>query len=135
MSEYFYYLNTTLDLYLNREIEKITENLNKKNFKKAEQDSKRLLKKFPKHFAVNNLLGLCFYYQNKMNDSELYFSKAIKEEKKFEDGYKNLGTVYKRTGKIIKAKNIFEQLLLINPKSINGLINLADIFQELNQIE
>jgi len=135
VSENFYYLNTTFNLYLNREIERITENLNKKNFKKAEQDSKRLLKEFPKHFAVNNLLGLCFYYQNKMNDSELYFSKAIKEEKKFEDGYKNLGIVYKRTGKIIKAKNIFEQLLLINPKSINGLINLADIFQELNQIE
>ena len=50
MSENLYYLNTTFNLYLNKEIEKITENLNKKNFKKAEQDSKRLLKEFPKHF-------------------------------------------------------------------------------------
>ena len=118
--------------------------INHKKFKKAYYVFSKLLSQKPNDFRVNFQMGKIYYELNDLNKSIFYFNKSNKLQPNNPNILFNLAVALQGAGEITKAKKIYLDLILINPKDVKsyyglfvlGILNITnDFYQNLESIE
>ncbi len=111
---------------MSHEIGKIL--IQKRQYKNALKNFKKLLNNKPFDLRANFLVGKIYYDLNNLNKSIIYFEKCNKIQPNTPNILFNLALTYQNMGKIEKAKQNYLSLITINPsdiKSYYGLFNLS----------
>jgi len=83
----------------------------------AEEEARKWLKKNPRDFAFNNLLGVILRKQTRYHDALVYLKAARKTEPKNSAPLVNLGNVYLDMGDGKNAEEIYLQIIRAEPKN------------------
>jgi Flp pilus assembly protein TadD len=65
----------------------------------------------------------------------LYFRKAVENDHRFSPPWGNLGTLYRRNGRLAYAERAYLQALDANPGDIVAMSNLADLYEKQGDAE
>ena len=103
--------------YLNSLLEKGLKFLKVNNSFEAKKCFENILKHKLNHPHVLNLLGITLVKLKKYNESILNFKLAIKNDKKQEGFYVNLGNAYEKLKKFDKALLVYKQGLIVKENS------------------
>ena len=120
---------------LSNEINKIIENLNKKEFKKVINESEKLISKNVKNTQIYNLCGIAYQNLGLHDKSIYYFEKSIDIEKNNYFALNNLAYSLKAIQKIELSDNAYENCLKIKPNYLTAILNYASLKEEKNEIE
>lgn len=118
--------------YLKKKIQILVNIFNSKNYQIVISKTINLLKKYPQHIILYNLLGSSYQNIGKQDEAINIFNKGLKIDPKNHYIYNNLGNSYKYILNYQKAEEIFNQLISQNPNYINAYINLANLKRDLN---
>ena len=111
-------IKTALELFKNKEYEKALEKF------------KILLKDFPSDCAILNNIGLCYSKLAQNDKAEEYFLKALSSNNKSVETYVNLSDIYYAEKRIVDAINLLETAVTLMPENIVLLHYLARIYIE-----
>ena len=118
--------------------------INHKKFKKAYYVFSKLLSQKPNDFRANFQMGKMYYELNDLNKSIFYFNKSNKLQPNNPNILFNLAVALQGVGEITKAKKIYLDLILINPKDVKsyyglfvlGILNITNnLYQNLELIK
>jgi len=98
--------------------------INHKKFKKAYYVFSKLLSQKPNDFRFNFQMGKIYYELNDLNKSIFYFNKSNKLQPNNPNILFNLAVALQGAGEITKAKKIYLDLILINPKDVKSYYGL-----------
>ena len=112
--------------------------INHKKFKKAHYVFSKLLSQKPNDFRFNFQMGKVYYELNVLNKSIFYFNKSNKLQPNNPNILFNLAVALQGAGEITKAKKIYLDLILINPKDVKSyyglfILGIQNITNELYQ--
>ncbi len=100
----------------------------------AERVGMHVVADFPNSAKINFIFANILKANEKFNDAETYYKRAIALAPDFDKAKFNLASLYYATGRIYEAKNIYEELLRGNIAA-DLLYNYGLIYQELNEFE
>ncbi|NUM82094.1 GWxTD domain-containing protein [bacterium] len=108
--------------------------------KSAEKNLKIVLEKDPDDIEAMFLMGIVLRYNGKLDESENLFKRVIsKDDRFFAFDFRNvwlqLGYVYKESKKYELAVDAFKQGAIINLQDTWPLIELSDVFIDMNRPE
>ena len=125
-----------------KHFQNLQKNFLKKKFNEVLENSKKLLKKFPKEIFLLNICGLSLYFLNKNYEAILHFNKAIEIDNNNYYIKINLANALTNTGEYEEAeKNYIEAALIFAegfqkfPDSIKAAEMLFKLSQSLYQVE
>ena len=95
-----------------------------KKFKIAYHVFSKLLSQKPNDFRFNFQMGKVYYELNDLNKSIFYFNKSNKLQPNNPNILFNLAVALQGAGEITKAKKIYLDLILINPKDVKSYYGL-----------
>ena len=119
---------------LSLEINVIINLLNDKEFKKVISICDRLIKKKISNTQIYNFYGLALQNLGYFEKSIKHFNKSIELETKNYYAFNNLAVSLKSINKFKLAEEAYKNCLKLNPNFIYGLINYANLKEEINQI-
>jgi Tfp pilus assembly protein PilF len=105
----------------------ITNYLTIRNFTRAIEISKKILKKTPNNSFTLNLLGLAYQGKGSHTLAINAFEKAIFYDEKNVSPMNNLANTYKKVGEYEKAERLYNNILKINPNYIQAIHNYANL--------
>ena len=108
---------------------------NKKNYINIIDKSKRLLKNYPNSLFIWNILGASYAILKKLEEAEKCFKKTIEIDKKFIDGYYNLGKTLKELNKYSDAISSYKKVIELKPNHVAAYNNMANILKKIGQHE
>ena len=120
---------------LEKEIEKIQNNLQARDFKTAFEKANKLVKLLPNNSFLHNLAGLALLQSGNVKISINYFQKAIDLNNNNIAPKNNLSNAYKTLGKFDLSIKLYKDILKQDPKNIKCLNNYANLKQQLNDFE
>jgi len=120
---------------LNNEISSIIYFVNNNEFKKAIKACEKIIKLKIENTIVYNLYGLAFQKQGLFFDSIKAFEKSIQLQKNNHLAINNLAVSYKATKKYKLSEKAYKDCLKIKPDYVIGIVNYANLKQEINEIE
>ena len=97
------------------------------SYKKASQLSKTLLAKNPAEPKLHALLGIVKLAEGEKLQARNKFQDAIKQNKKYVPAYIYLARMELEDENFAGAGKLFEQVLLINEKSISAMVGMAQV--------
>ena len=104
---------------LNKEIQKIQNNIQSKNIELAISQCNKLIQKYPNNSFLHNLGGLALQQFKKIKLSVNYFQKAIDLDPKNLAAKNNLANSLKVLGKLDLAEKLYNDILKINENSLS----------------
>ena len=116
-----------------RKIGEIVKNFNLGFFVKAEGLAKKLLEKNKQNYQLCNIYGLILFKNNKVELAINYFHRSIKIKSDFFEAHFNLFRSFYRLKQYDEAILQSQKCLKLNPKSIDTLILLGNIYNNKNQ--
>ena len=116
-----------------RKIGEIVKNFNLGFFVKAEGLAKKLLEKNKQNYQLCNIYGLILFKNNKVELAINYFHRSIKIKSDFFEAHFNLFRSFYRLKQYDEAILQSQKCLKLNPKSIDTLILLGNIYNNNNQ--
>ena len=115
-----------------KEIEKVHNNIQAKNYEIAIEKCNKLIKKFPNNSYLYNLGGIALQQFKNIKVSVNYFQKAIDIDPKNIPAKNNLANSLKVLGKLDIAEKLYKEIISINPKYTKALNNYANLKQQFN---
>ncbi len=115
-----------------KEIEKVHNNIQAKNYEIAIEKCNKLIKKFPNNSYLYNLGGIALQQFKNIKLSVNYFQKAIDIDPKNIPAKNNLANSLKVLGKLDIAEKLYKEIISINPKYTKALNNYANLKQQFN---
>jgi len=82
-----------------------------------------------------NNMGVARMLAGETVEALLYFRKAIENDHRFSPPWGNLGTLYRRNGRLAYAERAYLQALDANPSDIVAMSNLADLYGQQGEAE
>ena len=110
---------------INKAIENALTLLNQNNAAAAIQSLEALLSKNQTNPDLLHALGLCYFNTGNFKQAEQYLSAATNQEKKLPHTWLYLGISQNQLGKNKEAIQSYQNVLKINPSSIDALCHLA----------
>jgi len=107
----------------------------KKNFKKAEQDLTRALMLDPDNAEAHDDLGVIFAQRKDYEKAVEHFLTTIRLDPSYQKGYHNLALSYYLVGQDIRALNVVNQALALNPEHREAMLLKSNILEELGRHE
>ena len=120
---------------LNKEIQKIQNNIQSKNIELAISQCNKLIQKYPHNSVLHNLGGLALQQFKKIKLSVNYFQKAIDLDPKNLAAKNNLANSLKVLGKLDLAEKLYNDILKINPNNVKCLNNYGNLKQQFNDYD
>ena len=100
---------------------KILKNhLNARNFKKVIEGSKVILNKVPNNDYLLNITGMAYQGLSQHDNSIKCFKQALKHTPNNLAAMNNLANSLKAIGKLEDSKDLYENILKINPNYFNA---------------
>jgi len=90
---------------------------NENNYFEAEIYLREALKFGVKKATIHFLIGMCFAFQNKLEEAERNFLISLKLNKSFEESYIELGGLYFKKKEYQKAEQMIKKAIKINPEN------------------
>ena len=118
-----------------KEIEKIHNNIQAKNYQFAIEKCNKLIKKFPNNAYLYNLGGLALQQHQYIKASLNYFQKAIELDPQNIAAKNNLANSYKVLGKFDISEKLYKEVLIMNPNYLKSINNYANLKQSFNDYE
>ena len=110
---------------LKKKVDQLLQELKLEKFSKVILDGEKLLKKNQDKGYLYNICGLAHQRLNKIDNSIVYFNKAISLEPQ-NLGYKNnIANSFISLCKYEEAEDIFKKILALDSKNIPALVNYA----------
>ena len=119
----------------NQKIKEAIELINKKSYKKALECLKIIINEKNDNPKILNLYGIVQLQLNQLTEAINSFERTILLDKKFIQGYNNLGNVYVKSGKFQKAVEMYNKVLTLKPDYPAGFNNLASAQSDLGELE
>ena len=104
-----------------------------KQFLKAENINKQLLKVHYKEPFLYNSLGLILSAQNKISEAINTYEDGLKINPNFAEIYNNLGTTYKSINNFDKAKTFYYKAISIDKNKPEPFNNLGSLYLLINK--
>ena len=120
---------------LNQEINVIINFFKNREFRKVLVICERLIKKKIFNTQIYNFYGLALQNLGQFDKSIKFFNKAIELEAKNFYALNNLAVSLKSLEELKLAEKAYKDCLNINPNYFLGLINYADLKEEINQFQ
>ncbi len=120
---------------LNRDIDNLFKNYQKKNFKEALVNADKIAKLKVKNKEVNLVCGELFLFYKLYKKALFSFAFAIKLDPNFYIAYKLLGITEYSLGNFSKALTIFETSKKINNQDSNLFFNIAKCYDDLGKYD
>ena len=131
----FVFKDSSLDK-LNSKEDDFTKSLqklySKKQFKQMEDLALKFKNKFSKSPNPEYFLGLCYYEQNRFEESISVFKKALSKQVN-ENILNNLGLVYLKINNLDEAITVLGNAFKINPKSAPIALNFCSALNQIGQ--
>jgi protein O-mannosyl-transferase len=90
---------------------------------------KQALALYPNDYKTLNDIGTVYVnFTQKQDSAEYYLKKAIALNPDLQPAWVNLGLYYRKKQNLDSAKICYEKILQINPKELNAVFKLADIY-------
>lgn len=118
-----------------KEIEKIHNNIQAKNYQFAIEKCNKLIKKFPNNAYLYNLGGLALQQHQYIKASVNYFQKAIELDPQNIAAKNNLANSFKVLGKFDISEKLYNEVLVLNPNYLKSINNYANLKQSFNDYE
>src|SRR2546423_1243325 len=100
----------------------------------AEQELSLVLKEAPNEAVALNLLGAIRAKQGRLNDAELFFSRALRRDHRLVGAHMNLAYLYSLKGEPQKTLAELKEVLRLDPKNTEALDKLARLLLAQAQI-
>ncbi len=110
---------------LNKKVETLLKKIKSQKFNEVITDGEKLLKKYPNNVYILNICGLAHQSINNIENSILYFNKAISIDPNNTDPKNNLANSFIKKNLYKDAENLFKEILLKEPENIAALANYA----------
>lgn len=107
--------------------------LNKQEYDKAIEASGALEKRMSESPIPYNLTGLAYLAQNKFDDAEQSFKRALEKDPKFVVAHMNLARLGLLANKPAAAEQAYQDVLAKDPKHIGAMMGLAALAQSRNE--
>ena len=120
---------------LNQEINVIINFFKNREFRKVLVICERLIKKKIFNTQIYNFYGLALQNLGQFDKSIKFFNKAIELEAKNFYALNNLAVSLKSLEELKLAEKAYKDCLNINPNYFLGIINYADLKEEINQFQ
>ncbi|WP_341527519.1 tetratricopeptide repeat protein [Nostoc sp. UHCC 0302] len=104
-----------------------------RDFKGAEENLRKLLKKFPKDAFAHFQLGNVLFRQNRAEEAISSYRKAIELQSKYALAYNAIGVVYASQSRWQEAITEYQKALEINPNYGEALTNVALVQWQTNK--
>ena len=117
------------------EIINLIKLIQSKKYKIAENNCKKLLKKFPNSFNIYNYLGLSLANQNQSMSAINSYQNALKIKPNFAQAHNNLGITLKNTGKVNEAIDCYLNAIKYKPDFAEAYNNLGLIMMDQGKNE
>jgi Tfp pilus assembly protein PilF len=95
--------------------------------KKAMETLLSILKRNPQNVPALSMLGLAYLNGGQLERARLCFEEEVRLKPQMDTGHLNLGTTYKRMGKIDLAEKEYRAALALSPRMPEAISNLAQI--------
>src|SRR6056300_770626 len=106
-----------------------------KNYKKAIEGCRILIKKLPKNSFILNLMGMSYQGLIRHNEAINCFELALKADNKNIAAMNNLANSFKHLEQFEIADELYKKILQIDPNYINAYNNYANLKSTVNDIE
>jgi tetratricopeptide (TPR) repeat protein len=103
------------------------------DFSGAEENLRKLVKRFPRYAFGHFELGNVLFQQNKSEEAINAYREAIRLNSNHALAYNGIGIVYANQNRWTEAITAYKQALKINPNYADALANLAIAFLQNNQ--
>ena len=117
---------------INKNLKQIEKNFNLKKFNDVILQCRKLIKKIPKNFILNQIIGLAYFAINKFDLSVEYLKKASEINPSDMVCKNNLANSYKSSGNSQEAGKIYKEILHKFPNNPIILQNLALIKKNIS---
>ncbi len=118
-----------------KNIIRLTEKYNEKNFSYVETESNILRNKNKNEPFYANIYALSLSAQGKKDEAINIFNENKKRFPDYVLSYFNLARIFNENGEFKKAVELFNESIIINPSFIDSYIHLADHFISINRFE
>lgn len=88
----------------------------------------------PLFFPYRYNTGICYLYLNKLDVSQMHFTKAVQLVPEYYRTYLQLGYIYGRWNKESVALDYFRKALKLHSRELNTYILMGDIYFNRNQL-
>lgn len=106
---------------------------------KALQLVEEVEQKAPERSFVHVIKGDLLYSQGKHKEAEREFQKAVKKQEaepyQMEKGYNQLGRMYADAGRYEEARDLYDQVVKINPWNIEGTTNKGLTYEKEGRMD
>ena len=118
-----------------KELSKIASLYKANEFENVIQNSKKLLKSYPKFSPIYNFLGLSYRQLGKVELAEKTLLEGYSKDPRNPSILGNLGSIYRVIGNKEKSINFFEEAIKIAPNDIAVLVNFGNALSDFNSVE
>jgi len=108
-----------------KELNRGDKALEKKNYQEARDHFQKAIDFYPSYDVAFNSLGATLIQMGDMNGARNAFEKSIQVNNKFAPGYRNLAQLAAHDNDYVKAANLLEQSLSLEPLNPEALSRLA----------
>ena len=115
-----------------KELQKILNLLEVKEYKTVILNAKSLIKKFPNEYIFYNAYAMALMNTGQFDESLEILNLAIKLDEKNIHVLNNLGLIHGYLANYKKANEYYDRALKIKPNFLNALINSANLKEKLN---
>ena len=104
------------------------------DFMRAEEISKKILRKKPNCADALHLLGMIYFQWSDYEPAINYIRRALDINPHSADAFNNLANIYQATGQLDKAILYYEKALQINPDMTGTQMNLGIVLQDAGKL-
>ena len=107
----------------------------RRNYSRAEEICRRILKKNPRHVDALHLLGMIHFERSDFDRAITFIQKALDNDPHFAAALNNLGNVYQAVKQPCEAISCFQKAIEFNPNLAQAYMNLGIILQDEGKID
>ncbi|MBU3587816.1 tetratricopeptide repeat protein [Polynucleobacter sp. 31A-FELB] len=105
------------------------------DIKSAQLGYKKILRVKPLHFDALHLLGVCYFNDQKLQESKQHIKRALVVNNKFAEAHFNLGNTLLALGELIEAKQSYQKAIDLKTNYIDAYSNLGTVLRSLSELE
>jgi len=127
--------NNSFSKSLQKEMIELQNLFRLQKFKEIENETNKLLKKYPSNPDLQNILGVSLQAQGKLSESLKTFNELLKLEPNFYLAHYNLGNLFKELLNLDAAKTSYEKCIQFNSSYLKAYIGLGLIFLDQGKLQ
>ena len=107
----------------------------RRNFEEAFIFIDDIYLRYREHPSYWNLVGNCYFLQNDLRKSNLFYKQALKYDKSYVPAYNNIGNIHMRRNEHEKALAAFKKAHETNKNSLTPAYNLVQVYMGFGIID